>query len=90
LRELPVPDTSALASIPALHDRLVKVEATQHAQTSELQALRTRSATALSQWYQQAMLQDGKQWSEWESRLARIELLLRRKDAADRREQAAM
>lgn len=73
-----------------MHDRVVELEAHQQIQALELESLRTRTATALSAWYEQNAMQESRRWNEWESRLLRIEQSLRRREAATRREQAAV
>jgi len=87
LSGLTVPDASALSPIPALHQRLVNAEAMQNDQAVEIELLRTRTANALAQWYQNMVIGESQQWSEWESRLARVEQVLRRRATATRNEE---
>jgi len=87
LSGLAVPDASALSPIPALHQRLVNAEAMQNDQALEIEVLRTRTANALAQWYQNMVIGESQQWSEWESRLARVEQVLRRRATATRNEE---
>lgn len=87
LRELSFPDASELTDVNLLHERLAVAQATYNTQAREIELLRTRSASILAQWFRQIVLQDGQEWSDWESRLAKAEQLLRRREKSDFRRQ---
>ncbi|KAK4502338.1 hypothetical protein PRZ48_005763 [Zasmidium cellare] len=82
-----VPDASALTKLIALQPRIEKIEARQAQQASEFAELRARSAKIVEQWYENGVLDMGEKWTAWEERLKDCEILVRRKEAAKKREE---
>lgn len=83
-----IPETKPLTTLVSLGPRLEKALAVQQAQVLEERELRDRSAHLLARWYERSVLRSGEQWADWEDRLAKMELKLRREEHARRREEA--
>jgi hypothetical protein len=86
LQDLNVPDAAAAAKLIELRPRIQKAHEKQVAQAKEFAELRARSAQAVEKWYEGGVLGMGEQWAEWEERLRDAEILVRRREAAKRRE----
>lgn len=86
LQDLDVPDPSTAAKLTNLNPRIGKVRMKQRAQGAEFAELRDRSARAVEAWYEGGVLGMDGQWAEWEERLRDAEILVRRREAAKRRE----
>ena len=82
-----VPDSTPLAHLAGLQPRISQLQAKQEALVREYGDLRTRSATALERWYETGVLEMGERWADWEERLRDCEILVRRKEAAKKREE---
>lgn len=86
LQDLSVPDPSSASKLIELQPRIEKARKRQVAQAKEFAELRARSAAAVEKWYEGGVLGMGEQWAEWEERLRDAEILVRRREAAKRRE----
>lgn len=85
-----IPDPSALTKLIALQPRVEKIEARQAQQASEFAELRARSAKIVEQWYENGVLDMGERWAAWEEELKDCEILVRRKEAARKREEGML
>lgn len=81
-----IPDPAALAKLVALQPRLARIQAKQQEQAREFAELRARSARVVERWYEDGVLGMGEKWAEWEERLREGEILVRRREARERRE----
>ena len=86
LQDLSVPDPAAAAKLVEMRPRVEKACEKQVTQTKEFAELRARSAQVVEKWYEGGVLGRGEQWAEWEERLRDAEILVRRREAAKRRE----
>ncbi|KAK3719980.1 hypothetical protein LTR37_004103 [Vermiconidia calcicola] len=86
LQNISVPDPSSAAKLIELQPRIEKVRVKQETQSKEISELRARSAKVVEMWYQGGVLGMGEQWAEWEERLRDAEILVRRREAARKRE----
>lgn len=86
LQDLSVPDPATAAKLIELRPRVERAREKQVAQAREFAELRARSAQAVEKWYESGVLGMGEQWAEWEERLRDAEILVRRREAAKRRE----
>ena len=59
----------------------------QEQQAEELAELRARSAVVVEKWYSEGVLKMGERWADWEERLREGEILIRRREAAKKREE---
>ena len=87
LQDTSIPDPSAIANLVELRPRIEKAQVKQRAQAQELADLRARSAKMVETWYEDGVLGMGDRWAEWEERLRDAEILVRRKEAARKREE---
>ena len=90
LQDLSVPDPGAATKLIELHPRIQKAREKQTAQAEEFAELRARSAQVVEKWYEGGVLGMGEQWAEWEERLRDAEILVRRREAAKRREEGTI
>lgn len=81
-----VADAAYFAKLIALRPRIAAAQATQHEQAREVADLRARSARVMSTWYEDGVLGMGEKWAEWEESLRECEILVRRREARERRE----
>lgn len=86
LQDSSVPDPAPASKLQSLQPRIEKAAARQDEQARELAELRLRSATAIEQWYTAGIMDMGERWAEWEERVRDVEILVRRMEAAKRRE----
>jgi hypothetical protein len=86
LQDLTVPDPLTAVKLTELQPRIDKARAKQRSQSAEFAELRDRSARAVEAWYEGGVLGMDGQWADWEERLRDAEILVRRKEAAKRRE----
>lgn len=82
-----IPDPSALTKLIALQSRMEKIEARQAQQANEFAESRARSAKLVEHWYENGVLDMGNQWAGWEEKLKDCEILVRRNEAAKKREE---
>ena len=85
-----MPDTDALISLAALQPQVEQALAVSEKQWAEMEELRRRSAEALAYWYESSVLEEGERWADWEERLKRVEMAVRRKETARSRERDEM
>lgn len=85
-----IPDPSALTKLLALQPRVEKIEARQAQQANEFAELRARSAKIVERWYENGVLNMGERWAGWEEKLKDCEILVRRKEAATKREEGLL
>lgn len=85
-----IPDTAPLVKLIGLEPRIEKVEAKQIEQAREFADLRLRSMRLLENWYKLGVLDMGEKWADWEERLRDCEIMVRRKEAAKRREEGTL
>lgn len=90
LQSQQIPKSKSLASLVSLTPRVQRVAAMQKLQSDEVRELRLRSAQLLARWYEQSVLHTGEQWADWEARLLKLELKLRREEHARSREEAGV
>jgi len=82
-----IPDPVALTSLISMQPRIQKLEAKQREQAKEFAELRARSAKVVENWYENGVLDMGDKWADWEERLKEVEILVRRQEAAKRRDE---
>ena len=82
IKDLPVPVAETSAYLISLQPRLAHIQALQNSQAKEIADLRLRTASVLQRWYEIAVLIGGECWTEWEDRLAGVEKVVRREEAA--------
>ncbi|KAK4544664.1 hypothetical protein LTR36_003913 [Oleoguttula mirabilis] len=87
LHDTHLPDPTEVIKLVDLHPRIGKAQAKQTQQAREFAELRGRSARVVEQWYRVGVLEMGDQWAEWEERVREAEILVRRREAARRREE---
>lgn len=85
-----IPDPSQLSKLIAMRPRMEKLEARQKEQAKEFAELRARSAKVVEQWYENGVLDMGEKWADWEERLRDCEILVRRNEAAKKREEGML
>ncbi|KAL9056507.1 MAG: hypothetical protein Q9162_002882 [Coniocarpon cinnabarinum] len=82
-----IPDARQLATLMSLQPRIIRALAMQQSQSEQHEELHLRSARLLTRWYEQCVVGDGEQWAAWEERLQRVDMRLKRKENAKRREE---
>jgi hypothetical protein len=87
LQEFKIPDPASAAKMIELQPRVEQARIKQVAQVKELAELRARSARVVEAWYEGGLLGMDDQWAEWEERLRDAEILVRRREAAKKREE---
>lgn len=90
LQDTHIPNPGAAAKLVELQPRISKASARQQQQMRELAELRARSAKAVEKWYESGVLEMGEHWAEWEERVREAEILVRRREAAKKREEGAV
>lgn len=85
-----IPDASQLSKLIAMRPRMEKLEARQKEQAKEFAELRARSAKVVEQWFENGVLDMGEKWADWEERLRDCEILVRRNEAAKKREEGTL
>ncbi|KAJ8603939.1 hypothetical protein MRB53_042006 [Persea americana] len=81
-----IPDSAALSKLIPLQSRIAQLEERQELQAQRVAELRARSAAVVEKWYEVGVLDMGERWADWEERLRDCEILVRRKEAAKKRE----
>lgn len=81
-----IPDPAVLAKLIALQPQLERMQTKQAEQAREVAELRARSARVVEQWYEEGVLGMGEKWAGWEERLREGEILVRRREAREKRE----
>lgn len=87
LQDTHLPDAAALVKLVDLQPRMDKARAKQDLQAKEFAELRARSAKAVEKWYEDGVLGMGDTWAGWEERVRDAEIVVRRREAAKRREE---
>ncbi|KAI7239100.1 hypothetical protein KC330_g2131 [Hortaea werneckii] len=87
LQSTPLPDSTPLTHLIDLQPRINQLQTKQQNQARELANLRSRSAMAVEKWYTGGVMEIGEQWADWEERVREVEILVRRREAARRREE---
>lgn len=82
-----IPESAPLVKLIGLEPRLERIEAKQIEQAREFAELRLRSTRLLENWYKVGVLDMGEKWTDWEERLRDCEILVRRREAAKKREE---
>lgn len=85
-----IPDSASFTNLIASQARIEKIEAKQIAQAREVAELREKSAEVVEAWYEDGVLEMGERWADWEERLRDCEILVRRQEAAKRRDESAV
>ena len=86
LQDTSIPDPAASTKLIELRPRLEKVQSKQREQAIQVADLRVRSAQAVETWYEGGILGMGERWADWEERLRDAEILVRRREAAKKRD----
>lgn len=81
-----IPDPAVMAKLVALQPRIDKAAAKQKEQLHEFHELRVRSMRIVEGWCEKGVLEMGGNWADWEEKLRECEILVRRHEAAKRRE----
>ncbi|KAI2635004.1 hypothetical protein GGS26DRAFT_589916 [Hypomontagnella submonticulosa] len=84
ISDTPVPDPAQSAALAALLPRMKGIEATQLAQAVEIAELRTRSEAVIRQWYERDVLGYSDFAAAAESRVERVERVVKRVEKARR------
>ena len=90
VKDTTIPDPSSAAKLVELRPRIEQLQATQTSQAREFAELRVRSAKAVEAWYEGGVLEMGEQWAQWEERLRDAEIVVRRREAAKKRDEAGV
>jgi len=90
LQDTPVADPASAVKLVDLRERIGKAAVRQDQQARELAELRARSAMVVERWYEMGVLEMGENWADWEERVREAEILVRRKEAAKKREQGVV
>lgn len=90
VKDTTTPGPSSAAKLIELRPRIEQLQATQTSQAREFAELRIRSARAVEAWYEGGVLEMGEQWAEWEERLRDAEIIVRRREAAKKRDEAGV
>ncbi|KAL7925838.1 hypothetical protein ACQKWADRAFT_202237 [Trichoderma austrokoningii] len=81
-KDIPIPDSSASASLISLTQRMRAIEATQIAQAAEISKLRSKSEMLVRSWYENRALVNSQMIADSEGRVQRIEWETRRREVA--------
>ncbi len=87
LQDFRIPNPAAAAKMIDLQPRVEQARVKHVAQAKEVAELRARSAKVVEAWYEGGVLGMDDQWAEWEERLRDAEILVRRREAARKREE---
>lgn len=90
VQDASMPDPSVAAKLIELRPHIEQLQSKQDAQATEFAKLRTRSAQAVEAWYEGGVLNMGERWAEWEERLRDAEIVVRRREAAKKREEGTL
>ncbi|KAK1055971.1 hypothetical protein LTR74_015281 [Friedmanniomyces endolithicus] len=87
LQDTRVPDPTGIVKLVDLAPRIEKARVRQEQQAREVAELRAKSARVVEQWLEVGMLGMSERWAEWEERLREVEIVVRRREGAKRREE---
>ncbi|KAH6605234.1 hypothetical protein Trco_006941 [Trichoderma cornu-damae] len=80
VKDIPIPDSSASATLISLAQRIKAIEATQLAQASEISALRSKSEALVRSWYENGAVVHSQVLADSESKIQRVEREVRRRE----------
>lgn len=90
LQDTSIPDPASASALMSLQPRAEKAAARQDEQARELAQLRLRTAAIMEQWHAAGIIGMGERWAEWEERMRDMEILVRRMEAAKKREEGTV
>ncbi|KAL6901598.1 hypothetical protein GGI43DRAFT_361571 [Trichoderma evansii] len=79
-KDIPIPDSSASASLISLTQRMKAIEATQLAQAAEISKLRSNSEIIVRSWYENRALVNSQVIADSDGRIRRVEVEVRRRE----------
>lgn len=79
-KDIPIPDSSASASLISLTQRMKAIQATQLAQAAEISKLRSKSEIIVRSWYENRALVNSQVIADSEGRIRRVEVEVRRRE----------
>ncbi|KAL7952995.1 hypothetical protein V8C34DRAFT_298107 [Trichoderma compactum] len=80
VKDIPIPESSASASLISLTQRMKAIEATQLAQAAEISALRSRSEALVRSWYENGAVVSSQVLARTEGKIQRVEREVRRRE----------
>ncbi|UKZ56696.1 hypothetical protein TrVGV298_010537 [Trichoderma virens] len=80
VKDIPIPESSASASLISLTQRMKAIEATQLAQAAEISALRSRSEALVRSWYENGAVVNSQVLAHTEGKIQRVEREVRRRE----------
>ncbi|KAJ4857003.1 dynactin subunit p22 domain-containing protein [Trichoderma breve] len=80
VKDIPIPESSASASLISLTQRMKAIEATQIAQAAEISALRSRSEALVRSWYENGAVVNSQVLAHTEGKIQRVEREVRRRE----------
>ncbi|PON26432.1 hypothetical protein TGAM01_v204908 [Trichoderma gamsii] len=81
-KDIPIPDSSASASLISLTQRMKAIEATQIAQAAEISKLRSKSEMLVRSWYENRALVNSQMIADSDGRIRRVEWETRKREIA--------
>jgi len=90
LQDNAVPGPGPVVKLVDLQPRIDKAVARHEQQAREVAELRARSARVVERWYEVGVLEMGERWVDWEERIREVEILVRRREAAMKREEGVV
>lgn len=81
-KDIPIPDSSASASLISLTQRMKAIGATQLAQAAEISELRSKSEMLVRSWYENRALVDSQMIADSDGRIRRVEWETRKREIA--------
>ncbi|KAH8124430.1 hypothetical protein ACSS6W_010321 [Trichoderma asperelloides] len=79
-KDIPIPDSSASASLISLTQRMKAIEATQIAQAVEISKLRSKSEILVRSWYENRALANSQVIADSDGRIRRVEVEVKRRE----------
>ncbi|KAF2104471.1 nuclear distribution protein RO10 [Rhizodiscina lignyota] len=86
LNDLPIPPTKDFTNMIASLPRMAAIHERQSEQEKEISELRKRSALLLLKWHELFVLGQGRCWAEWDGRLKKAEIKVRREEVRKEKE----
>ncbi|KAL7783506.1 hypothetical protein V8C43DRAFT_293949 [Trichoderma afarasin] len=80
VKDIPIPESSASASLISLTQRMKAIEATQIAQAAEISALRSGSEALVRSWYENGAVVNSQVLAHTEGKIQRVEREVRRRE----------
>ncbi|KAL7934155.1 hypothetical protein V8C35DRAFT_301829 [Trichoderma chlorosporum] len=80
VKDIPLPESSASASLISLTQRMKAIEATQLAQAAEVSALRSKSEALVRSWYENGAVVNSQVLAHTEGKIQRVEREVRRRE----------